>query len=358
MDKSEARLDSTDRIAEIDKSGMLVSIEGFGRQVREAIEVGRSDVLLPSIEGIKTIAVLGMGGSGISGDVVASLVADSLPIPVITVKGYELPAAVDGGSLVFAVSYSGNTEETLECLIRAQERGARLVCISSDGRMEEIARDKGIGIFKVPGGFQPRASLGFLTVPILIVLERTGLVSGFAEELLLAADMLDERSLEYGVANPIEDNPAKRLAKDLVGYLPVVYGSEGTMEVAAKRWKTQFNENSKVPAFYNWFSELNHNETVGWKNQAEVCSLAHLIVIREREEHPRIARRIDITTDLLDDSVGHITQVWARGGSRTECLLDAIYLGDFTSFYLAIALGQDPTPVTRIESLKRRLAET
>jgi glucose/mannose-6-phosphate isomerase len=351
-------LDDVKELAGIDASGMLGVLERFPEQVREAIEIGQSEIALPSIPGLRTVAVLGMGGSGISGDVVAALVAESgLRLPVVTVKGYTLPAFVDSDSLVFAVSYSGNTEETLECYEQARERGATIVAVSSGGKLTELAHKSGIPLFEIPGGLQPRASLGYLFVPIMCALERMGMIAGAVERLSGAVSMLEQRRAEYGPGCPMDDNPSKRLAKDLVGFLPVVYGAEGYVDVAALRWKAQFNEMAKVPSFHNYFPELNHNETVGWQNLGEICSRSHLIVLGEPSMHARVEKRVKITLDLVAGSVGHSTRVCARGANTTERLLDLINFGDYASVYLALALGEDPTPVTRIETLKKRLAE-
>lgn len=351
-------LDDPAAITDADISGMLDAVEGFPAQVREALSIGRGSMELPAPEGVRMVAVLGMGGSGMSGDVVAALSGEAcLGIPVVTVKGYDVPAYIDQECLVFAVSYSGNTEETLEGVRQVLERGSKVVAVTSGGTLSDIAAENGMPVFAVPGGFQPRASLAYLFVPILCALERVGLARDVMTRLEAAADMLDERNVEYGRASDLDSNPTKRLAKDLVGYVPVVYGSEGPVSVAALRWKAQFNENAKVAAFHNSFPELNHNETVGWRNPPDACSRFHLIVLRDREEHPRIEKRIGITVDLLEESVGHITQVYARGSNSVEKLLDLIYFGDFTSVYLALALGEDPTPVERIQRLKDRLAE-
>jgi glucose/mannose-6-phosphate isomerase len=351
-------LDNPKELAAVDAAGMLSVVERFAEQVEDALRIGGSDVKLPESEGLKAVVVLGMGGSGISGDVVAALAPDGgMKLPLITVKGYELPSYVDSDCLVFAVSYSGNTEETLDCLQQARNARARLVAVSSDGSLAEIADREGIPIFAIPGGLQPRAALGYLFVPILSALERMGVVAGLLEQLTSAVEMLQKRSGEYGGGSGLDSNPTKRLAKDLVGYLPVVYGSEGHLAVVSQRWKAQLNEMAKVPAFCNYFPELNHNETVGWQNLPDICSRCHLIVLREQGEHERVEKRIEVTLELLAGSVGHTTQICARGSNRLERMLDLIYFGDFTSVYLALLLGQDPTPVSRIDELKKRLAE-
>lgn len=350
-------LDDPQALAAVDSAGMLSVVERFAEQVGDALRIGRAEIKLPEPQGLKAVIVLGMGGSGISGDVIAALAPEGgMKLPVITVKGYELPSYVDSDCLVFAVSYSGNTEETLDCLEQAQNAGARLVAVSSDGSLADIAGKKDIGLFTIPGGLQPRASLGYLFVPVLSALERMGLVTGLLHQLEEAVEMLQDRSREYERGSGLDSNPTKRLAKDMVGYLPVVYGVEGPVAVAALRWKAQLNEMAKVPAFCNSFPELNHNETVGWQNLEDICSRCHLIVLREPGEHQRIEKRIEITLGLIAESVGHTTQICARGSNRLERMLDLIYFGDFASVYLALALGQDPTPVSRIDELKRQLA--
>ena len=336
---------------------MLGVLQNFPAQVAEAIDIGHAEAALPSDAGVRAVVVLGMGGSGISGDVVAALSADAgLKLPVVTCKGYRLPEFVDADTLVFAVSYSGNTEETLDTLGQAMERGARVVAVSSGGRLTDIAREQSIPLFAIPGGLQPRAALGYLAVPIVCALERMGMIAGTVEKLRASLPMLQARLAEYGPTAALDDNGPMRLAKELQGFVPIVYGVEGYLAVAASRWKAQFNEMAKVPSFHNYFPELNHNETVGWENLAEVCGRCHVIVLGEPALHARIEKRVQITIDLIQGSVGGVTRVCARGSNTVERLLDLVYFGDFASVYLALDLGQDPTPIARIDEFKRRMS--
>ena len=342
---------------EVDKSGMLEVLEKFPGQVAEAIDIGQSELQLPSAEGLRAVVVLGMGGSGISGDVVAALSADAgLKLPVVTCKGYDLPKFVDSDTLVFAVSYSGNTEETLDTAGQAMERGARIVVVSSGGRLTEIAESNSIPTFHIPGGLQPRAALGYLAVPIMSALDRMGMVSGVVDRFRAACPMLEARLIEYGPGATGDDNGPFRLARELVDFVPIVYGAEGYLAVAASRWKAQFNEMAKVPAFHNYFPELNHNETVGWENLADVCRRCHVIALGEPALPARIEKRVKITIDLIQGSVGGVTRICVRGSNTVERLLDLVYFGDFTSVYLALVTGQDPTPIARIDEFKKRMA--
>ncbi len=348
-------LDDKESFSRIDVSKMLEVVLRFPEQLRDAMRIAQADVILPEPSSIRNIVVFGMGGSGISGDIAQAMASGVSPVPVICLKGYTVPNFVGDGTLAFSVSYSGNTEETLEATRVALERGARVIGITSGGALGELLREKGVFFFEIPSGFQPRAAVGYLCVPLLLSLERCKVMPGIGAELEKAVELAEHRAEEYGPDNPTEANPTKRLAKGLFGYLPVIYGSEGFIWVAAMRWKTQINENAKYPAFFNSFPELNHNETVGWKNLGEICRLAHIIVLREDGEHQRTKLRVEITTEILGRSVARITQVCARGTTRTEKIFDLLYFSDFLSVYLSLLLGEDPTPVERIAELKRRL---
>ena len=213
-------LDDVQRLTRDDPSGILGVVEDFPKQVRVALEIGRSDISLPDASGVDSVVVLGMGGSGISGDVVGALAPlAGLKVPVLTVKGYQLPAYVGSNTLVFAVSYSGNTEETLDCVEQAHKAGARMVAVSSGGKLAQIAGERGVSLFEIPGNMQPRASLGYLFVPIVCSLERMGLISGLVEQLQETVELLEDRSREHGGASPTDANPTKRLASWVISRL-------------------------------------------------------------------------------------------------------------------------------------------
>lgn len=290
-----------------------------------------------------------------SGEVCRGVIASRSPLPVVTLRGYELPLWVGPDTLVFAASYSGNTEETLELFDRACERGARMVVVSSGGALTERARLAGVPIVGVTEGLQPRAALGCLAVPMLEICHRVGVGPAVGEDIAETIGLLECRAAECHRAVPVTTNPAKILALRLIGKLAWIYGAEGLSEVAAYRWKCQLNECAKVLACWNCFPELTHNELVGWDGQATGASAA-LIVLRHKGEHPRVARRIDSVLPMIEGCFDLLEQVWARGSSALARLLDLCYLGDFTSTYLGLARGVDPGPVEVIECLKQRLA--
>ncbi|HDP69320.1 MAG TPA: bifunctional phosphoglucose/phosphomannose isomerase [Actinobacteria bacterium] len=350
-------LDDVSIIREIDKDDMLGALEGFPEQCEKAISIAHKLVVPVLSEKPDSIAILGMGGSGISGDIVKILLDDELDIPIFVNKGYDLPKFMNKNTLVFAVSYSGNTEETLSAFEQAISLGAFVVSITSGGELAKRARDRNLPVVLIPSGLQPRASLGYLLFPILVVLEKLGLIGTEKDDTDKVIDHLEQARRELSVKNPLDKNRAKQLAKRLIGKVPVIYGSDGITGVAALRWKCQLNENSKIPAFYNIFPELNHNETVGWELLEEITENFFLILFRDEHDHPRIKKRMDITHSLIQEHFNGVFEVRAKGESKLERIFSIIYLGDFVSAYLAIIEGVDPSPVERIRVLKEELAK-
>jgi glucose/mannose-6-phosphate isomerase len=357
------RLDDLGFVHEIDPAGFLGSVETLADQVRDGARLGRQATGLPDGSGFLGVAILGLGGSGISGDICRAVLGGSSPVFLQTVKGYALPAWVGPTTLVFAVSYSGDTEETLEAFEAALRRKARVMAVASGGRLLSRAANFGLPTIQVPGGLQPRAAIGYLAMPLLVVCERLGLGPDMASSIAESARLLEARATEYGREAPVSANAAKRLALQLLDVAPLIYGSDGPAEVAAYRWKCELNEVAKVPAVCNVFPELNHNEVVGWgpdpgrpgdPRDGEGAKPG-LIVLRHDGEHPRIARRIEVTLSMLGSRFSLVEQVRALGSSVLARLLDLCYLGDFTSTYLALARGVDPTPVEVIERLKQSL---
>jgi len=352
-------LDDLPAIKNIDTQDFFSHLESFPEQVQLARKIGQAVGRLPSGEGLTSIAVLGMGGSGISGDVLRAVLGPDSPLFVVAIKGYELPAWVGPDTLVFAASYSGKTEETLQTFQAARSRGARIVVVSTEEMLGEVGLgDARFANAVVPKGLQPRAALGYLSIPMLVIAERMGLGS-FENDILESVDLLERRRQEYWRESPMDQNPAKQLAVRLAGTLPIVYGSEGICEVAAYRWKCQFNECAKTPSYHNSFSELGHNELAGWDQLAPLTKSAlALIVLRHHDQDPRIAARIEASVAMIQSHFKFTHQVEASGVSRLSRLLDLVYLGDFTAAYLALAQGVDPGPIDAIEALKKKVLAT
>ncbi len=356
MDEA-VNLDDVAMMSELDPAGMLPAVEDFPQQCREALRLGEEVGGLPDAAGITRVAVLGMGGSGISGDVTKALLEPDMGIPVSIHKSYTIPKYLGPETLVFAVSYSGNTEETLAAGEQAAAQGCRLVVVTSGGTLLERAQTGGYPAVLLPGGFQPRAALGYLSLSIGKVLERMGLAPGFSPAVEGAISHLVAKGAQWARTEPEKSNFAKQLARRLYGKLPVIYGSDGLLGVVVYRWKCQLNEIAKVPAFCDVLPELDHNEIVGWKQLPDLTRSTEVIFLLARDEHPRVAKRIEITADLIRDNLAGVSVLHIAGSSPMEKFFGAAYLGDFVACYLALLNREDPTPVERISELKRRMAE-
>lgn len=346
------------KIYAADPDDFLGVVEELPDQVRQGWRLGLGAEGIEPAE-VSNVCVLGMGGSGVSGDVLRAVLGPKMRVPVAVSKGYTLPSWVSSGSLVLAVSYSGNTEETLATFDAAVKLGARIVCVTTGGALAQRAAQEGVPLIQIPGGLQPRAALGFLAMPLLAIVQRMGLCPPIDADVEDALQLLGTRSDQMHRKVPTSDNQAKQLATTLLGKLPIVYGSEGIAEVAAYRWKCQFNECAKIPSWWHSFPELNHNEIVGWDQlqplTSESCAA---VVLRHPGEHPRTSKRVQITTGLIEANVASMTPVRTEGRSDLAAFLDLVQVGDFTATYLALLQGVDPTPVDVITHLKDELAKS
>ncbi len=304
----------------------------------------------------RNIVVTGLGGSAIGGDILRNYAAKMARLPVVVNRDYHLPAFVGPDTLVLAVSYSGNTEETLAAYEEAARRGAQIIVVSSGGKLSQYARQNGQGLIQVPSGFVPRAAVGWLFAPQALLLGELGLIEGVKEEIREVAAVLKElrESLKPTVDVPV--NQARVIAGKCRGNIPVIWGTTGVSEVAAQRWKAQINENAKSPAYYSIFPELNHNEIVGFEAPADLLQKQVYIILRDKEDYGRIEKRIDISKAIIRDKVKNTIEVHSRGQSYLARVFSLIYVGDYASAYLALEYGINPTPVKMIDFLKEQLA--
>jgi glucose/mannose-6-phosphate isomerase len=352
--RSPTRLDDQAELSAADSGGMLGLVASLGAQIREGFATAGSTPALPSAEGLRSVAVCGMGGSGVAGDVLRSLYAGRLHLPIAVVKGYELPEFCGRDTLVFAMSFSGNTEETLAAYGEAVSRGCRVVAVSAGGELAALAEADDVVRVPLPANVPvPRAALGYLATAPLGVLHAMGLVPRGPEDVAEAAELLDGLAAELEPNVPEARNEAKEVAGWLRDRIPVIWGSEGVAAAPAWRWKTQINENAKVPAWAAVLPELDHNEIEGWS--AEAGFPYALIVLRHESEHPRIAARVEATLQSITAAGLDARKVWARGSQPMEELFSLIMLGDFASTYLGLLRGVDPTPIPVLSSLKERL---
>lgn len=352
-------LNDVEALERIDSEDVLGAVEDLAGQCRQAWEIGLAAEGLPLADGVDSVVVLGMGGSGVSGDVVQAIVEPRLPVPFRVIKTYgPLPEWIGRNTLVFAVSYSGSTEETLAAMQEAHDRGARLVAISSGGPLAEMAVEGGSAHVAIPAGLQPRASLGYLTLPILAVMEKLGLLIGIGDDIDEAIEVLGDLAERCHRSQPTHKNPAKDLAHKLMHKVPIVYGGHGLAAVAAMRFKCDLNEYGKIPAFWNFFPELNHNEIVGWSGLTDLTKENFTIVfIRDEDEHPRIALRFEITKKLIGKSAADVIEVTPEGKSPLARILSLILITQLAAIYTGLQYGVDPGPVEVIQKLKSQLAE-
>jgi len=347
-------LDDERSLRAADGSGMLEAIAGLPRHCREGHALGLEAVDLPSAAGVENLAFCGMGGSAVAGDVLRVLMADRLGFPVHVVRSPELPEWCQPHTLVVVSSYSGDTAEALACFEEAVSRGCRIVAVTSGGELGRRAAELGVGRSVVPGGSQPRAALGYLALATLGALEATGLTPSVAGDLPECVRELEALADQLAPGVPTSINAAKQLVEAIGERVPVIWGAEGLAAVAAARWKTQMNENGKVPAFAAALPELDHNEVVGWSQDRGHGFF--VVVLRHEGEHPEVAARFELSRAIAEESGARTREVWARGRSALARLLSLVMVGDLASTYLGLARGVDPTPVEAIARLKAALA--
>lgn len=351
-------LDSTEQIKALDQGRMYQAIADFPDQIREAVKVAGAVSVVPSqFENIRNIVLCGMGGSAIGGDLARSLLQDSLPCPMYICRNYRLPAFVDSQSLVIASSYSGTTEETLAAVDEALKRNCRMLALSTGGRLGQLCRERSIPIAVLPTGLQPRAALGYSFVPLMLFLHALNLSPYAPEHFSALARFLEKRMLNLIVESPSDDNPAKQMAMQLYGRIPIIYSGPEFTDAVATRIKGQICENAKMLAFANQFPEFNHNELVGWKIINPFRDYLRVIMIRDSEDNPRITARMDIVRELIEKEKIGIIDIQSDGANRLERMMSLVQFGDFTSFYLAVLNKVDPTPVAVIDLLKEKLAK-
>lgn len=351
-------LDDLDLFKQIDTKNMLGFIDALPDQLANAWAHGQT-MPLPEIPAVERVVICGMGGSAISGDLLAALAAETCAVPITVVRHYNLPAYASGEqTLVIALSHSGNTEETISATGQALERGATVLAITNGGRLSGLVQDGGGTVWEYDYQAPPRASLGWLYGMLLTAASRLGLVPDLGADIEEAVALLRRYREQWTVTSPVARNGAKRYAGQLYDRIPVMWAS-GLLVPVARRWKTQFNENSKSAAFYDELPELNHNTVVGIVAPDELLERHRFQVaqLRSADEHPRVAARHEITREMLIGQALLTDEFTARGESRLARQMNLIQLGDYTSYYLAMAYQVDPTPVGPIDMLKERLAQ-
>jgi glucose/mannose-6-phosphate isomerase len=317
-------------------------------QVDHARKASKNLERLPDKERIEHIVVLGMGEGGVAGDVLMAVASPFVPVPITVVRGYEVPAFVGEGSLVFAISSSGETEEVIDAATDAAVQGARIVVVSSGGKLCELGGSWGATIVRTrKPALEGASAIGELAVPAIVILEEIGLFPGAGQWIDLAVEQLENRIIELQQAG----NNAESLAEELAGKLVVIHGGGVIGAAAAKRWKSQININAQAPAFASTHPELDHDEVAGWLNG--VPENVAFVALRHDSEHPQISRRFELVQDLLGD----VKYVWAEGDGELAQLLDLFLIGEFVSLYLADKAGIDASRLSVLDDIQKQLSD-
>jgi glucose/mannose-6-phosphate isomerase len=344
-------LDDINTIKQIDCENMHGEIESLPAQLEKAWELGQNQPL-PKVTGIQQVIISGMGGSAIGADLLAAYTAPSCRVPVIVQRDYGLPAWAQGPeTLVIASSHSGNTEETLDTFQAALQNKCTILAVATGGKLAEIASQASIPVWKFEHKGQPRAAVGFSFGLLLAAFARLGLISDQSKEVAGAVAAMEKQQETLRREVAVAENPAKRLAGQLVGRWVNIYGS-GTLSPVARRWKGQVNEIAKAGAGFETLPEADHNALAGLLNPAEVQSCTMTIFLRAPSDHPRNSLRLKLTRHwfLVE---GLNTDIYeAQGDTPLAHIWTTLHFGDFMAYYLAMAYSVDPTPVEALEKFK------
>ncbi|GAA3122659.1 bifunctional phosphoglucose/phosphomannose isomerase [Streptosporangium carneum] len=362
------RLDDQALLVDGDPSGMLRAVAASAAQIRTSHRAAREADLTAVTRGgrPRAIVVAGMGGSGIAGDILDVVCGHGAPLPIVTVRSYQLPGWVGATDLVIAVSCSGKTEETIAVAMEAVRRGCRLLVLAAvDSPLHAVARQAGAPFVPATTGGQPRAAVWALSIPLVVVAAELGLLQLDDEVFEAVATRLEDVAHRCRPTSESFINPGKSLAMELAETVPMVWGSSPLAAVAAYRWASQLNENGKYPAVWGEIPEVNHNQVVAFDGPLarrdifadEAGRSLRLFVLRDVEEHPQVARRREASVRMAEDRGVPVTQIVAEGLHPLERLATLIALGDYASTYLALGYGIDPTPVSAITELKARISQ-
>lgn len=347
-------IESVEAIKKADPGEMLTKIKDLPLQIRDAWKIVQAATLPPAYGDVRNITILGMGGSAIGGEFAGAILADELKVPLTVHRDYGIPGYIGRDSLVIVSSFSGNTEETLSGFDEAKKRGAKILAITTGGKIGEEAKALRLPLITFGYHAQPRAALGYSLTLVLGVLGKLGFARDMGKEIDQA--LTDLAKLEERVHEGARTNDAKKLAAELYGRIPVVFGA-GAMGVMARRVKDQWNENAKNWAHYDVMSELNHNAVVGFPHPPIARDAQTVLLLRSRRDNPRHQLRFDVTKELLDRAQIPHRDLEFDGDSLLSEILQMTYFTDYVSFYVALLNGADPSPVTSIDYLKDRLAK-
>jgi glucose/mannose-6-phosphate isomerase len=344
---------SREAIARVDPSDQLGDVLALPEHLRDALWRTES-AIMQDWDASAGLVVAGMGGSAIGGALARAALGDHASRPIFVTRAYGLPPWTTPDTMVLCASYSGDTEETLACYESAGALGARRTVVTTGGRLAEMARADGVPVIPLPGGFQPRGAVAYMTVAALEVAALCGAGPRLTSEIDVAASHTEQLVAEWG-PDAAEDSLAKELARSLFGTTPVIAGAGLTTPIAY-RWKTQINENAKQPCFTSELPELDHNELIGWEGAQDTGRFS-AVFLDDSDAHPRVKARMELTERMIAGSATASFRLETRGQTSIERVISLVLLGDLVSIYLAALRGVDPGPVKALDELKAALQD-
>lgn len=351
-------LDDIKLIKAIDILDMFTLLCEFPSQCKQAVAIADNFNLPSGYGNFSNVVFSGLGGSAVGGNILESYLIDEIKMPIFVNRNYTLPKFVGENTLIFVLSYSGNTEETLSAYDQAKEKKAKIIVISSGGKLVNLVQKDGFPLITIPSGLPPRCALGYLFFPPLIILSKMEVIENKQQqigEMILVLDNLRETQLKPDIKG--KKNPAKKIAQDILGRFPVIYGSCDHLEGVLMRWRSQLAENGKTLSSSHLFPEMNHNEIVGWENPREILDRFSVILLQDKDDYPRTKKRMEITKSIIGEQNIPLIEVDSQGEGLLSRIFSLVYIGDFASFYLAILNNVDPTPVDKITYLKGELVK-
>ncbi len=343
---------SRELIGKVDSTGQLADVLALAEHLRDAVWRVES-AIMEDFDTPAGLVVAGMGGSAIGGALARAALGDHASRPIFVTRAYGLPTWTTPETMVLCASYSGDTEETLACYESAGALGAKRTVVTTGGRLAEMARADGVPVIPLPAGFQPRAAVAYMVVASLEVAALCGVGPRLTPEIDVAASHVEELVAEWGPDAP-EDSLAKEVARGLLGTIPVIAGA-GLTSPIAYRWKTQINENAKLPAFFSELPEMDHNEIEGWDGANEVGRFS-AVFLDDSDAHPRVKQRMELTEGTIAGSAAASFRLETRGQTAVDRVISLVLLGDLVSIYLAALRGVDPGPVKSLDKLKSALS--
>jgi len=355
MSEQRMELDRVETYGAVDTQGMAGHLMAMPEQVRAAWQRTRYVDLPDKHSDIFSFIVIGNGGAALAGDMLRGVVAHTAQIPVIVVRGYDVPAFVGPDSIAVVVSHSGNTEETVAAFEEAIDRGVKPVIVTTGGTLEGLATTHRAPLVSYTAESRPRDALASMFTALIAIAHAVHVVGEVAADMDEAIALLETQRDVFGPQAPEHANPAKQMARELVGRIPAIYG--GTLlEPVARAWKAKLNGYAKTTAIYDLLPEVNHTATVGYEFPAQLAEQLAVVQLRSSYDHPRVRTHWQVTTDLLDRRGIPHGIVEAKGRSRLAQAFWTLAFADWTAYYLALLNGVDPTAEEAIAYMKRAMA--